>query len=538
MKNEHNELIVGAVIAIFIVLTVAIGTGYSGAATQVIFNNKADAEIRPGTQLSDPQAFGDGGIQDNDLAQMWDGEITINTNDVKKRYDTHEKIGFYGAAVHTSLSYAGEESEDFDDNVFIAARNKEVKYQYIFDDSLDPANFITEASEDDPVFLNVLGHNLKITSATANSITAVGGAYGELHPGESMKAGNQILTVLGVDSNSVQVNLGGSQAWIDEGSSGAVGGLDVYVDAVHDIEGTTSNDTAELYVGGVNADAKLTYKNNDPFIGEDARYSAWRWELSGLGSSRPSINVTLAQNLDDSDGVIYPGDALIFPNNFAKIEFSAPIASWRTYELSTSSEDLYATTDAAAPTVSGAKVLHWSCVDLCGGDDAFSLNGIGSDNVYAYQNAGGGLDIYYYDSQSGKVVLAKSMAGSGDAFLIVHQNTRLPVAVTMLSPAYVWTLSEHSSFGGDGNEIDYYTMISAPNEFTYLGSTDGSASANNVVYGGTDISYWERNTMTDAGVKVHDPESGARSGWTFEVPDDLNNFKAEVTVIGKLNTIS
>ncbi len=504
-----------------------------------------------------------GDIDDGDIPSLWDGEITIDTNDLKKDYDTHEEILFKdyssggATSIETGLSFLKSEDEQFKEGVFLQVPKAGITYRYVFDDVLDVSgNWLPNASTTEPIYLNILGYNLRVTGASTSSqeITVVAGDYASLNVGDSVELGGKKITFLAADSNSALLDVDGTQEWITQAKTEEVNGIDIYVDKVHDIA-DSPDDIVEIYLS--EKDAKKTYQNNDPFIDEPTSNPMWRWKLAGIASSRPNINVTFDYTWDQHDEVPYVGESVKLPNDYITIELTKLTqTAYRTYQVETTTEDLYEDTGSSdSATHSTAKVLHFTCVDPCGGQDSFKLRSSAkeSDDIYVYHPNGTSLGIYYYDADSGRAILDENitMVSNWNPFNITYQDTILPIVVnasrTDTHPSGInWTFNESSPYAGDARALVLYTKNSSATEFTYLGQSDGdTTTANDWSYAVTftgapgstfikDIAGWEENTRTDAGIILHDPKAGASSDtFTLEIPEDISDFDTRVTVFGK-----
>jgi hypothetical protein len=117
-----------------------------------------------------------------------DTKITINnvisSSSYKDSYDFHDELRLTsGAAVDTGLT-AASAHEDFKSETFIEVAKSSVSYYFVFDDSLNNGNFISNASDDYPVELDFLGRTLVITGASdADTMTVQFGTEYALNVG-------------------------------------------------------------------------------------------------------------------------------------------------------------------------------------------------------------------------------------------------------------------------------------------------------------------------------------------------------------------
>ncbi len=503
----------------------------------VLAGEAAFASAQITKDLNDSKVFSSNGLTDDDIIGLWDGEMSVSIGELKKDYDTHEQVMFYGPSLETGLTH-GEKG--FGDDVCLVIKRDEIKYEYVFDDELKIDNTPKNATSSDPFFIDVLGDELRIIEANTKEFTVVSGQYKALDTGKTELINNKSVTLVTVTSDWALFNVDGTQRWIREGNALEINELDIYLKQVHDIS-NSRQDVAEVHVS--DSDAKTTYQDNDPFIGEPAKDPVWRWSIDSLDTVRPSLNVTFSQSWNKKEEVICAGDSLSFPNDYITLRLTNLTQTYRTYQIETTTEDLYEDTDSGdSTTQSSAKVIHFSCIFTCD-DSAFKTpSGKESDDIYIYNINNTHLGVYYKDKRSGRAILDanQTIDQNSNVFDMQYKDSTLDVKVNSSasrtkSRGINWTFDETLSYAGDGKVLVLYTENSSATEFTYLGHSDGQTTVTNdwrydVNYvgnpiTGTDISKYAENVRTSAGIVLENPKSGASSDvFVLKLPEDIRSF--------------
>jgi hypothetical protein len=504
-------------------------------------------DILIGTALNATTAFNTNGVDDDDVASLLDEEINIDVGS-DKNYDIHEAIWFNnGASVETGTTSAAQ-SENFGTDTFLELSKDAIKYQYIFDDLLDTDNFLFNATSASPISLTLLGHDLEITAATnatatTNAITVNLATKYFLSVGDSQVVGGKTVTLMEVGSASVVVDVDGITEVVDSNTK-TVNGIKVRGESyfAKDAVGAGS---ATVSIG---EDISKTYKNGDAFIGEDDNDPNWVWEISEVATSKPNINVSWDQIVNDADDdhliSVENGEAITLPNNYAQIYLNAYTQEDRQeYKISfETGEELYSSGAGPADNTN-AFVMHWEAIGATG-DDAFTVNSQKTDDVWVEVLGNQSLALYYYNTTNNKIVYTSHLdngTASSNAFTLEFKDTSVQVSVTNTSSNaggegdFNWTIDDEAQHG----DIVIATETSG-GELKYLGESDGDTTvANDLKYNLTDISGWKEDTRTDGGFIISSYyNSDSADEFSFSIPGDNVDYDVEVIVSGKSATVS
>jgi hypothetical protein len=149
--------------------------------------------------------------------------------------------------------------------------------------------------------------------------------------------------------------------------------------------------------------------------------------------------------------------------------------------------------------------------------------------------------VFYKDSSDNKIKFLVDVAnGTANSNVadIRFQDTMLDIDVSWDGLAAVGNITFDTA---NGNDIIIDIEADPTNrDFRYLGETDGdTTTANDLLYGTTDISGWEEDTRTENGIIIYDPKahlSGDR--YEFDINGDESDFKVNVAVLGPSGSTS
>jgi hypothetical protein len=493
-------------------------------------------DVLIGTELSDATAFGST-LDDTDLPFLADSTVTFDINGDSEDYDYHEEIRFdTGASVETGLTFASNPGEDWKDRVFIPVAPNSVGYYYVFDETLQNNLQFANATTDDPVTLEFLGKKLKITGATATSITAQVGNDYFMTVGETVTVDGKSVKLANVASsgNTAVVEVDGVRETVS--GTETVNGLRIKVDDTF-YSDTLSERSATLVIG---TDATKTYATGDEYIGEDKDNPAWVWDISGLTGATPTLGVTFALNLDDIneddnpayEHPLYQGESLEFPNNFAEVKFdSLNQNDYVTYEFKEDTRDLYASSSATSPAFSSAKVIKATVSGLS--NSGFLIGSQKADTIYLYANDSDNIAVYYKDTGSTSHAIFSGYATDGDTPFKLDYG-KSTVDVNMAGTADDGNLTFDFD-GSGGDDLVLALKTSGSNAYTYVGNAEDDTNTGLYYLGVGSIANWEENTRTATGVVITDPDATFKKtsgSLKFQLPKDVTDFRANVVVQG------
>ena len=515
-------------------VTTVAGTGE----TTVTGGTSKDVLI--GTTLNSTTAFGTNGVDDDDVDALLDGEINIDVGS-DKNYDIHEAIWFNnGTSVETGTTTAGP-SENFGTDTFLELDKDAIKYQYIFDDALDLGNYLFNATSASPISLTLLGHDLEITSAanttaTSNSLTVNLATKYFLSVGDTAVVAGKTVTLMEVGSASVVVDVDGVTEVVDSNTK-TVNGIKVRGESYFSKDAVGAG-SATISIG---EDISKTYKNGDAFIGEDDNDPSWVWEITEVATSKPNINISWNQIVNDADDdhliSVENGEAITLPNNYAQIYLNKYTQEDRQeYKISfETGEELYESGGVTADNTN-ANVMHWEAVGATG-DDAFTVGGKSTDDVWAelYEST---VALYYYNTTNNRITYAAN-GTNGTVFTIDFKDTSVTVTSNSTGAPNVTVIDWYIDDEGGHGDLIINTEESGE-DLKYLGETDSDSTVtNDIRYNLKDISGWKQDTRTERGFIISSYyDSDSADEFMFSVPGDNVDYDVEVIVSGTSATVS
>jgi len=436
------------------------------------------------------------------------------------------------ASVETGLTFGM--TDDWMTNVFVTMLRRSMEYRLSFPSSLPAGVTIDNASSSNPINLPFLGRNLRITGATATSLTVVLAPEFLLYTGETAIVEGHNITLINVASNSdtVVVNVDG----IFETVSGTetVNGLRVRV-----IETYWHQNLAARYaILAIGQDVTKTYNDNDEFIGQDEDNPVWRWNLANLNTGYPTLGVEWALGLDSPDESdnpqahthpIYPGEAYQFPWSFAELRFNGLTIQddyFRDYKVETSTEDLFDAPVNTTPRYSSANVIKISVVDAS--NSGLQTQAHMTDTIYLFPYDSSHVAIYYSDPSTSRAVFSeyREIGGFSNGYLFLLRPGWGSHVTVMASNVVQGNSSNNLThrydmrFNFAVNDDLYVTAIANNYAYQYLGETNDdtdnglywrgfsrTAASATAVNTTINIAAWEDDTRTAYGTIVRDPDA-------------------------------
>ncbi len=538
-----------------------------------------DKDIPLNNHLANPTYGWTSPVQDQDVDALQDTVIDVDIGDVSNTYDVHDQVYFgTGIRVETGLTI-GTPDDDFGSEPFLKVNKDSVKYSYVFDDSIKQDNYFANTSTDDSIIISFLGNELEIIgSDAANKFTALVGEKVTLQVDETYTDPDTgaVVTLVDVASGgAVFVDVDGETDTISSGQSKQIGGTKIK-NQNQFYTADREDRRATLVIG---SDTTKTYTSGDYYIGSSSSPvcdetdtsdpDCWKWEISGLNTATPTINITFATTLDSSDEVIRKGDALRLPDDFIVVSLTDYVINdWLEYEFEECTEELHNSTGGtgivAGEGPAGTTSEKALCVKALGGtDDGFKVGTTETDDVLIFANntweAGTGDArgpwVYYKDPNdvgsgwkyraNDTVELFNHKAGS---VLYNHSLTKVTMQFDDTKLTAVVTTDNVTDEAGsigvgfqiDGtaaNDINFTANVTG-NGIEWLGAVDGDAKSKDLTANNTEIGTWEDDTMTYDGIKIFNPDSyGDSDKWRVAIPGDVGtDFRMTVTVSGESTT--
>jgi len=477
-------------------------------------------------------------LDDADLAGFKDSTITFDDGTGAEDYDFHEELilgqGTNGLYVQTSLT----SDDDYETDVYLEIKPDNIRYCFEFDDSIN----ISKADEDYPLEIEFLGDTLTIIGADADSITAEVGNKQTLYVGDTMTVGGKTIELKDVGSDgTIVVIVDGVQDYISEGYTKTVNGVKIYNKAGFYTDEKT--DRWAIIVAG--EEARETYDNGDPYIGEDEDNPTWVWYLANLNTNDPTICVEYDQTRDSlDDEPVGVGECYALPNDYAKVcldSLTVADSDYATYTFEVKdgvdlSDVFSGETDEVVFRISTSDEEGLTYI---GGSSTKSSN-----KVYLYMKASNNITILYVDTDSNDVMYAGDIE-PGDSNVQVakinYDDTQLDINV---STVYNSTKTQIDAIllkveGLDANDAIYMNVSidTSAKQIKALGDTAEQEESAELKWGSTSIGNKDVDLRTKYGIIIKDPESnGANDMVKLEVPAD--QVEAKIVVYGPESAVT
>ena len=338
-------------------------------------------------------------VDDTDLPFLKRDQVSIDIGENSETYDYHEEIRMPSGATTENLTArtglsTGYQSEDWKDRIFVPVKSKSIGYYYVFDSVLKADTMIANATTNDPITINFLGKDLKITSASATSMTVQVGSDYFMNVGDTVTVNGKQVKLINVANSAsttggtVVVSVDGQQKTVSGTLN--VNGLRIKVDNTFYADQADQR-SATLVIGD---QATKTYNDGDEYIGEDKDNPAWRWSLAGLGTATPTIGIYWDLNLytqtqTDNPAYghpLYVGDSIKFPNGFADLKFdSVNQQDYVTYDVTHDTHDLYNYVNDTSPLILGAEAIKLTAQGLT--DTGFIVGSHKADTIWLYASS-------------------------------------------------------------------------------------------------------------------------------------------------------
>ncbi len=527
-------------------------------------------------------------FQENDLDHLFDGEVTYRS----KEYDTSEIVVIsagFGLNVNSTMKIETSltsSTDDYESDVFLEVQKDAIKYYYSFDEAI---NF-TNVNSDNPLEITFLGKKLEIidiawaaeTNAGTEFTANVGTEY-YLGASESVTVEGKTITLNDVSSSSVSVDVDGVTEIISTGNTETVNGIEIKVKDVFSRD-KKEDSSAVLVIG---EDAAETYKDADPYIGENEDNPDWVWNIEGIDTvdgSTTVVNNTNSDGLldsgivfgvendfvkdDDDDNPVVVGECYTLPNNFLSIcleSLSTKADEYMSLTMEVDSNSDFSDSGMGATLTSEPAIR----ISTSGGEylrlDQSNLNSTNgtvqdrsTDQIWLYaegsaetaQDAALGEFIWvFWEDENNKVQYAGNITNetiftngrfahidyksiSGDE-LVFYVDTS-GVVGTAVNVTLVPFDSQDMNDYNDNITAEF--GVSA-RKFNSLGATKDSADAGDVWWfhtlEGTTLGGKDEDHRSQYGIVLKDPKSQAGSDKVnLEIPSDL--VKGNIRVSGEV----
>ena len=406
----------------------------------------------------------------DDLEGLLDTTLAIDIGATDNDYDVRDEIRFSGGGItgnvlrpHTGLTAPNVE-DDFAERVFVPMVRNSWGYYFVFQDSLKQGNFISNATNSEPIQLEFLGKLFDLEGARTGTITDdtrvimnVGQKF-YMNAGDCVVVDGKEVCLVQTASTAATVSVDGVREVISQNDDKRVNGLEIRIEDVSSDEGVEF-DSASLFVG---EKARETFDDGEEFIGEDQDDPAWTWNLANLTSSNPVFGIRWSLDLDfpeETDNPLYEhplyeGESICLPFDYACLEFdSLQIDDYQDYEIIGGvTKDLYWSPNDADVNVKNVTAERVVQLRAKGSNNngfqcQTSLSDptlVDTDTIALAVNRSNGALMVYREQQDGsKDILCRSLVGGenwtesqlGDAFRVKYRDTVINVDLLWHIPA-------------------------------------------------------------------------------------------------------
>ena len=512
--NAYNaKIVVGANAATMDV----IGATDIAAGLQVLSYIETEVVTGGGTTVVEDGEVEDDlyfGVNPFSAAKTYDnGEISI-LEDAKVRYnsenhDFKETIQISADAL-TAQSGGDHEEYGIEPYIEVTGADTDIYYRWTPDTAIT-LNF----TADDSLDIEFLGMDLEITAAGTNRFTLSTATEVWLNSGETLTVdvGGEEYTIeiANVYDAEAIITVNGLSDNLGEGDTKDYDYADFeleLIDAVND-DGT-ENDAVKIKYGSTTSETAIdTHAAEMLGYGDQTTEAEWVWDISGNATALNWIGVEYHQTRNQIESELTTdwelpalalGDKIVFPNDYATIEF----ANTKYHE--TGREVFTVTADESNG--------NWYNEDS---EAVFTS----ADYLIRFRSADGS-DIFQVDSNSYKEVIFEKAGGQVGLVDSSGDNTNTTVSLSMLT-VKVDDLSKYinvtSSAGNVTSDLALVTIYDIENNTGVAGTPTGDVIwtldwdkdddpvTADLSITGSNIGTRDYDFMTDYGVIVYEPKS-------------------------------
>jgi hypothetical protein len=552
--------------------------------TTVTVSGGVTEDIPLGSNVSDAQSYTlDIELTDADVDSLLDSTITFQSSD----YDIQEILninqGGNSLTVETSLTSS---EDDYQTDVVLEVARDALKYYYAFDETIE----VNSSTSADPLEIKFLGKNLKITdvdTSDATKFTANVGAEYFLNSGDSVVVEGKTVKLSRVGSGgAIVVDVDGVTETISSSGTETVNAIEIKNDETFYDSNNQAASAATLVVG---KDAQETYKDGDPYVGEDDDNPDWIWNTGNLNTKAATTSVTTGEFSgpfigiendfiynDDSDNPPKVGECIDLPNNYLSVCIDSLTVSDDNYATYTFEYDNSADLSDADGGLTAAPAVYIHTAQKEGividRSDLGNVNGtstgdLKTDKIWLHsqsdatgddgQNMSGSVEqigLFYKDTNDNKVKIAGTINLSKAPAPFAHINydntkdtdVRMYLNGTITATGGVDLTLEpyHSTDLPDSNDNITMAWARSASQFNALGASASSEEANEVLWTGSlsagttnmqTIGTKDEDHRTRYGIIIRDPKS---HGSGDEVVLDIPGDQVQANVIVKGTTAS
>lgn len=531
-------------------------TPVSGGATGLIVAGGETKEIPIGLGIADPQVGLDWQLQDSDISSLQDTSISFQSAD----YDVHDELDLYRGSPYIATSLTSSE-DDYETSVVMEVARDSIGYFYVFDEEIQ----LNKTTKANPLTMKFLGKTIKVTDIDSSSNTKftayVGNEY-FMDAGDTVTVDGKKVTLQNVGiGGAIVIDVDGTIETIPADSTEMVNGIEISNDETF-YEDTKSERSASLIIGKA---AQATYKDQDPYPGEDKNNPDWVWKIGNLNTKTATTIVTATDPMkftlsgpyigvenefvmnDDSDNPPQAGDCIDLPNKYMSICFDSLTVKDDDYMTLSIKYESDSDLSQALPGFTGAVSLpaiyiHSSAPESLVLKTAnFAKNGTQTDHktdkIWLYpstDNDGSdqtthidNISIFYKDSNGKTNFIGTTNQAAATAFAQVNfddttsTNVQLRISTNNLS---IVSLGDNTNDLRAGQDELILNLKRSTGNYSGFGWIANSAEAEELT--------WQSNlTGTNQNMTIGTKDEDHRTAYGIIVRDPKNHLSSDEIVV-------
>jgi S-layer protein (TIGR01564 family) len=499
-----------------------------------------DGVVEDDLELGD--AFAGDEYNDGDISVLADDNVRYNAED----YEYEETILIADNAIIPSSS---EANNDYVNVMIEVDEGNNLCYEYTFD---DPVEALTSANGE--LVLDFLGLDLTITEVDDNEVTLSAATETWLNHGETLTveiSGEEYtIEAASIYDDKAIFKVNGVTESITEDGTEDFGFVDFEIELLgaYNDDGT-ENDAVNFKYGSTTSETATDAAAAEMLgYGDDDDEAEWVWDIASTATDNNLTSIGVCYNLDrneieaelDEDWqmpALAEGDEIVFPNDFASVQFvavnndngygSVTIEYDDSVTFTSDETETGFTSDDVWVIDADAEILSY---------DSNEYEKIYVDNAIT---GAATVRICMVDSNNNKdcdLVVGNATTNVDDISIKVDDdliNIEFDFATNVVNIT-IEDVAEWASAGTYNGDI------------YYLADHDGEADDNDLKVDGLDIQGFDDNYLTDYGVIIETPEDNLDNGdygkLVLQVPDDQLTvdiaFAASEAVGGSSNLVT
>lgn len=254
-------------------------------------------------------SFFGGKVAKKELNNLPDNIVFIQMGTISGAYRIHEELRLTSGISVKNPKTATTPNENLP-IAFLEVLPDSVSYNIVFDDSLKSGNLFTDASEENPFLMNLMGDGFRISKATSDSITIDVGLRLGVRVGAALRAPDGTEIKLdSIEGDKATFSVKGEKIVLGKGQTQQIGDTEIKIIKI-DVEkvvvvfGTEKTDKR----------ASKIFKDGDGFVypcgisysvpGCSSSKPDWVWVLKNLDKPNPEIGAKFNEKIDSVEDKI------------------------------------------------------------------------------------------------------------------------------------------------------------------------------------------------------------------------------------------